>query len=614
MTTERPLPIPPSPSPSPSKYTFPSPIRNDPNLKPNPHPYAVKTTTSGLLTRSNSSSHNADTARHYYVPLSPKASRSPESDRGHKASKSLNNLAESPTRSSPRPLPVPPGHLHSQSAGSFGVFEDEYVSPRRNKRADTLPSFGSTEEVQLLTIPEDLPSNPKTWAPAQLSTYLVMALRVTDHSRSESAGLPIRVAKDIAAFAKSRMITGRMFLRLSEAELESMGMNRKWREALLAASHELRQNVLKGRIWGPEVSPTPSPGSTSPLPPAPFSSSLYNSSSSSLELSADEAEGEAHVRHPRRYRSGRVRGMVETFERSGSFSSEGGIDDEGTDERSKLGRWLREKGPIEEQPIRSPSPVTRGFSPERHAFRDETEEPSIEALLAAGSPDVPPTGTWGARAWEEMDLVPGETVKRLPNPEVSTGPNEIEAHQTIIAHGNGSGKKSGGRRDREERRVVTAIFTPAQPNCADNVAERTEAAVATDFETREEGAQTEASFGRYDADDADRASRLQAELAATRALIDAFRLRLEIVEQKVAELELLEAGREHGSVAGTGETQAIEASLLLEQAHRDDCRPSSPVPPGGSTFLSQTSALLPVALRRFTGSSANTSTDDGEDE
>ncbi|OSX59123.1 hypothetical protein POSPLADRAFT_1152132 [Postia placenta MAD-698-R-SB12] len=295
MTTERPLPIPPSPSPSPSKYTFPSPIRNDPNLKPNPHPYAVKTTTSGLLTRSNSSSHNADTARHYYVPLSPKASRSPESDRGHKASKSLNNLAESPTRSSPRPLPVPPGHLHSQSAGSFGVFEDEYVSPRRNKRADTLPSFGSTEEVQLLTIPEDLPSNPKTWAPAQLSTYLVMALRVTDHSRSESAGLPIRVAKDIAAFAKSRMITGRMFLRLSEAELESMGMNRKWREALLAASHELRQNVLKGRIWGPEVSPTPSPGSTSPLPPAPFSSSLYNSSSSSLELSADEAEGEAHL-------------------------------------------------------------------------------------------------------------------------------------------------------------------------------------------------------------------------------------------------------------------------------------------------------------------------------
>ena len=29
-----------------------------------------------------------------------------------------------------------------------------------------------------------------------------------------------------------------------------MGVNNLWREALLNASRNLRQNVLKGRIWG----------------------------------------------------------------------------------------------------------------------------------------------------------------------------------------------------------------------------------------------------------------------------------------------------------------------------------------------------------------------------
>ena len=233
MTTERALPIPPIQSPSPtktSKFSFPSPNKPDPNLKPNPHPYAVKTTTSALLTRSNSSGHNIDATRHYYVPLSPNASRSPESSKGHKTSKSLNAVAESPSRS-PRPLPAPPtasgntSPVHSADASLAG-YDADASFPRRTKRADTLPTFPSEQPapgLELLTIPDDLPPNPKLWTPSQLSTYLKTALRVTSQARVGQPGavpLPIRVAKDIAAFTRSRMITGRMFLRLTEADLE----------------------------------------------------------------------------------------------------------------------------------------------------------------------------------------------------------------------------------------------------------------------------------------------------------------------------------------------------------------------------------------------------------
>lgn len=231
MTTERALPNPPVQSPSPSKYSFPSPSKLDPNLKPNPHPYAVKTTTSALLTRSNSSNHNVEATRHYYVPLSPNASRSPESTKGHKISKSLTAVAESPSRS-PRPLPAPPmgssantSPVHSADASLSG-YDADTSYPRRTKRADTLPTFPSEQPspgLELLTIPDDLPPNPKLWTPSQLSTYLTTALRVTSQAKIGQPGavpLPIRVAKDIAAFTRSRMITGRMFLRLTEADLE----------------------------------------------------------------------------------------------------------------------------------------------------------------------------------------------------------------------------------------------------------------------------------------------------------------------------------------------------------------------------------------------------------
>ena len=90
-----------------------------------------------------------------------------------------------------------------------------------------------------------------------------------------------------------------------------LGMNKKWRDALLVAARNLRQNVLKGRIWGadgsPNLSPSPSfvpgPIAAFPVDPSPsvsptrsegqfYSNPAFSSSTSSVESSASMSTGE----------------------------------------------------------------------------------------------------------------------------------------------------------------------------------------------------------------------------------------------------------------------------------------------------------------------------------
>lgn len=414
-----------------------------------------------------------------------------------------------------------------------------------------------------------------------------------------------------------------------------MGMNKKWRELLLATSQELRQNVLKGRIWGEGVSPTPSPGSTSPLPNM-FTSTFYASnasSTSSLDLSADE--GAPAPERPRRSRHGRVRGMVQSFERSGSFSSEASCDGDAEDSRAELGRWLREEGgpAVDEQPIKSPAasptrrPLPDPFAQQQHAAPPPvSEEPTIEELLAAE-----PASAWGARAWEDLESGPGVTVKRVngvahPLPPLPTE----EAHMTVVGHGRDA--SSGRRKERDERRVVTAIFTPAvasgdsQPEAqqgseqAKSQAEPFEASVQTNGRAHPEEVHAEAEETR----------RLSEELEATRALVDVFRRRLEDVEAKVAELERLEGERqqresereqeererEQREQAREQREQAREQRLAAERAAREAEAVEVLVTPGvradllasagggeeaagPSTLLERTAAMIPAALHRF---------------
>lgn len=245
-------------------------------FKPNPHPYAIKTTSTGVLSRSNSSGHNTPDAYFYTPPKSPTPhSISPTRTRervdstqsrngkrnseyrGHRYSTSLSNAADYEVRSNGK-------SSRSGSEGSIGesgsVLIHRTPEPQRsvpdngptppsqprfnNKRAETLPSFSpspsqspivSSAPSTFLT-PEsghtsglgghamgmdDLQSNPKLWTPSQLSAYLVTALRVRTRTNSaETAPLPAPVAKDIAAWVKRAGITGRVFLRWGEDDLE----------------------------------------------------------------------------------------------------------------------------------------------------------------------------------------------------------------------------------------------------------------------------------------------------------------------------------------------------------------------------------------------------------
>ncbi len=355
-------------------------------------------------------------------------------------------------------------------------------------------------------------------------------------------------------------------------------MNKKWRDALLTAARNLRQNVLKGRIWGAEGSPATSPSPRSASPPKFFSNPDFNSSSSSIESSASMSAGEDDSvlgaplgrSKARRHRSGRVRGMVATFERSGSFSDGGFEDGNGgpAEERAKLRSLARQQA---QRVFESPSPSRRPLpvppSPsDSHHSRMADEEPTMEALLAQTERSQPATG---ARAWEEMDMEPGVTVKHVP----SGGDAQVHLdtiQETVVGlktlTGLGSGRSSGSStKSKGERRVVTAIFTPAGSEHATDTSKPLdtmegleafpESGTSPDKKSRPLPPVPDLAAGEeldpilaaqpvVQSQTVHIERLLEEEILASRALLDTFRARLEIVEQKVAVLEVKEAIRE----------------------------------------------------------------------
>ena len=203
-------PVPPSVSPSKTTHNL--------------HPYAIKTTSTGLLTRSNSTSQNIHVSRHHYIPPSPTAKKHEEagvqsprihqpSRRAHRLSTSLSGVDffQSPSK---RPLPTPPPHPSTIPSYEPSADREQWTTPKRSKRTDTL----SLSDLDVTPVKlEDLPTNPKLWTPAQLSSYLTTALRVRS---GEAMSLPLPVARDIAAFIKESKINGRLFLRLCGQDFE----------------------------------------------------------------------------------------------------------------------------------------------------------------------------------------------------------------------------------------------------------------------------------------------------------------------------------------------------------------------------------------------------------
>lgn len=168
----------------------------------NKHPYAIKTTSTALLTRSSSSGF-VTSHQHHYMPTTPSPSPSK-----HRHSKS--DLA----RPSPRPLPIPPSFEPPAKLQKSVGSDDAIVSYR--VRAETLPTLPNPPLPSPVKV-EDLPSNPRVWTTSQLASYLVTALRVRS---GEALPLPLPVAKDVATFVRQERLTGRAFLRLNEQDLE----------------------------------------------------------------------------------------------------------------------------------------------------------------------------------------------------------------------------------------------------------------------------------------------------------------------------------------------------------------------------------------------------------
>ncbi|KIY52559.1 hypothetical protein FISHEDRAFT_5819, partial [Fistulina hepatica ATCC 64428] len=68
----------------------------------NAHPYAVKTTSAGILSRANSSPQRPSLHKSHYVPSTPKTEKPARQDGNrHRYSRSMNSTP-------PRPLPAPP--------------------------------------------------------------------------------------------------------------------------------------------------------------------------------------------------------------------------------------------------------------------------------------------------------------------------------------------------------------------------------------------------------------------------------------------------------------------------------------------------------------------------
>jgi len=373
-----------------------------------------------------------------------------------------------------------------------------------------------------------LPDNPKHWSPSQLSVYLSSALRLKG-----GGSIPAPVAKDIAAFALREKLTGRTFLKLGDENLAAMGVNQLWREALLSASRTLRKKVLKGRIWGFGSPADAESENTTPIKPT------KRRIPSTVEEEASLPKTPPSVG----YRGGRVRGMIESLERSsGSTGSDEDLENQPlTDERLEnelkaAGLWINDDAEVDDDlsgNLSASSSSDNEMVDDHHSRNssvgsqppaytrtgpfDVSEEPSIQELL---SQDMPSQGkahsrregtfeeapSWGAMVWEkDADIVGGTAKKITP----SDAPRPIKPG---VIHGD------------------------VQPNILNMFGDSTE------------GQQSKPPVSEVDA----------------HVLLDAFRLRLEQMEQRLKELELRDQEREKELAA----LRENEKRRVLEEEQR----------------------------------------------
>ena len=202
----------PSPGlPQPAKHT------------PNAHPYAIKTTSTAVLTRSNSTNSNTSQGRHYYVPLasplgsagSSSSSRSRSGSRpgsrnsngsahGNGTRSRSGSEVESGEEGSAKGRDGYRGHRYSRSLGS-DYTAAPYASAPSPVTGTALSRRSTVSDVPDAAVSAspwpDLPDSPKAWTPAQLAAYLA----------------PHPAA---AAWVAEHGLGGRAFVKIEEADLD----------------------------------------------------------------------------------------------------------------------------------------------------------------------------------------------------------------------------------------------------------------------------------------------------------------------------------------------------------------------------------------------------------
>ncbi|KAG8780545.1 hypothetical protein FRC16_003109, partial [Serendipita sp. 398] len=458
-------------SPSPSTVSFPEIVRSPSKennysqhskSNNNGHPYAIKTTSTAVLSRSNSLQGQKQ-APVVYIPSSGSTNAVPlgrSQSRGHRHTRSLSNT--SLNGAPPQPLPLPPKRRGSQGSAAG----EEYTPP-------PTPKEGAIAQ---------LPDNPKEWTPMHLSVYLTSALRLKG-----GGAIPAPVVKDMAAFTLRAKLSGRVFLRISEETLTTMGVNQLWRESLLAASRTLRKKVLQGRIWG---FGSPAQGDDQE------ETSMRRERSkrripSTVEEDAMEEPSSPSPPPSAGFRNGRVLGMVQSFERrrssSGSFSDDGEasfmtaetasqsfVDARLERELKDAGLWINDDAEGEDEidagdlsASSSDNELVIGHSrdssntsqPPAYISREHSDsnghpnvlgdEPSIEDLLSReessfdlGSGRVTKNGTldeapsWGAMMWDKDYDIAGGTAKKIADmPASGTAARKFPSSPRFIRPG-----------------------------------------------------------------------------------------------------------------------------------------------------------------------------------
>ncbi|EIW73275.1 hypothetical protein TREMEDRAFT_59440 [Tremella mesenterica DSM 1558] len=227
-------PLPSVPPVLPHSTSFPS--LSAPHQKPisqDYHPYAIRSSASAALTRSNASPTQ---------PLSVYR---------HRPCRSMSALSQPILPESPIGSPEADGAWRKDKEWKerHNKLKDVETPSKTGdmRRSQRFQSFESlkSEEVDKGKDPE-LPIDPRTWTPSHLAAYLGWTLR-TGGPSGNGQTLPLRLVEDIKSWVFRGQISGQMFLKGNAEEWSHSGRPPPFMPFLLAVSRRLRRASLRPR-------------------------------------------------------------------------------------------------------------------------------------------------------------------------------------------------------------------------------------------------------------------------------------------------------------------------------------------------------------------------------